>query len=63
MFESQVVAIKQIVEDAQMQSEQQLAFVREMSVLTQVRIECNEDSTSQVRHENLAPSQAISHAS
>lgn len=33
---SQVVAIKQITEDAQMRSEQQLAFVREMSVLTQV---------------------------
>lgn len=31
-----VVAIKQITEDAQMRSEQQLAFVREMSVLTQV---------------------------
>ncbi|CAJ1416471.1 unnamed protein product [Effrenium voratum] len=34
-----VVAIKQITEDAQMRSEQQLAFVREMSVLTQVRHE------------------------
>lgn len=31
-----MVAIKQITEDAQMRSEQQLAFVREMSVLTQV---------------------------
>ena len=31
-----VVAIKQITEDARMRSEQQLAFVREMSVLTQV---------------------------
>ncbi|CAK9102821.1 unnamed protein product [Durusdinium trenchii] len=34
-----VVAIKQITEDARMRSEQQLAFVREMSVLTQVRHE------------------------
>mmetsp|Transcript_46838 Transcript_46838/g.109364 ORF Transcript_46838/g.109364 Transcript_46838/m.109364 type:complete len:293 (+) Transcript_46838:60-938(+) len=34
-----VVAIKQISEDARMRSEQQLAFVREMSVLTQVRHE------------------------
>jgi hypothetical protein len=33
----QVVAIKQINEDARMLSEQQLAFVREMSVLTQAR--------------------------
>ena len=31
------VAIKQINEDARMRSEQQLAFVREMSVLTQAR--------------------------
>jgi len=37
--ENTVVAIKQITEDAQMRSEQQLAFVREMSVLTQVRHE------------------------
>ena len=40
LWSLKVVAIKQITEDAQMRSEQQLAFVREMSVLTQVPPHC-----------------------
>ena len=40
LWSLKVVAIKQITEDAQMRSEQQLAFVREMSVLTQVPPYC-----------------------